>query len=100
LEVLMSPLRLLTPRPSILPAIILLYPNVNQFVKQKSTVASKEQKHVAPDRPSQCNLGRVNDQSGGGPVPCPPNEVPRPFCPHGALVDCERFRKAPNQAVT
>jgi hypothetical protein len=33
-------------------------------------------------------------------VPLPPNEVASPFCPHGALVDCERFRNAPNDTGT
>ncbi len=33
-------------------------------------------------------------------VPCPPHEVPSPFCTHDALVDSGRSRRAPNQAGT
>jgi hypothetical protein len=55
---------LFIPRPSILRAIILPCPNVDQSAKQKSLVASKEQKQAILDCRSQYNLGRVNDQSG------------------------------------
>jgi hypothetical protein len=62
----MRRLRLLTPRPFILPAIILPCPNVDQPGEQKSLAASDAKKHATLDRPSQYILGLVNDQSGGG----------------------------------
>lgn len=61
----MCRLHLSTLRPSILPATILLRPNVDQLGEQKSLVAWKEQKRATLDRRSQDNLGRVNDQLGG-----------------------------------
>jgi hypothetical protein len=61
----MRRLHLLTPRPSILSAIALLCPSLDQLGEQKSTVASGEQQPPTLDRRSQYNLRRVNDQSGG-----------------------------------
>jgi hypothetical protein len=55
----------LTPTPSILSAIVLPCPSLNQLGEQKSTVASGEQKPATLDRYCHYNLGRVNDQSGG-----------------------------------
>jgi hypothetical protein len=61
----MRRLRLLTPRLFTFPTIILPCPNVDQPGERKSLAASNEKKHATLDRPSQYNLGRVNDQSGG-----------------------------------
>lgn len=61
----MSPSRLLTPRPSILPAIVPLCPSLDQLGEQQSTVASKGQRQAALHRRSQYNLGWVNNQLGG-----------------------------------
>jgi hypothetical protein len=61
----MRRLHLITPKPSILSAIALLCPTLDQFGEQKSIGASAQQKLATLDRRSQHNLGLVNDQSGG-----------------------------------
>ena len=57
----MNPSRLLTPKPSILPAIIVFCSNLDQPGEQRSRVALRQKKQATQERISQAHRGRVND---------------------------------------
>jgi hypothetical protein len=66
-EALMSPLQLLTLKPSNFPTIVAFCPELPQLGEHKSLFLSKEQEDITPYPPFQYDLGLVNRELGINP---------------------------------